>query len=75
MPENRPNFPTTRGFRMKMYMKLVFQILINFLQFFTSSSSTTSRDSRFVVDEDDNGKFRLERFKALITFLHHVAYF
>ena len=28
-----------------------------------SSSSTTSRNSRLVVDEDDNGKPRLERVK------------
>ena len=26
-------------------------------------------NSRLVVDEDDNGKFRLERVKVLITFI------
>ena len=51
---------------MKISMKLVYQymaIFFNFLNHIKSSSSTTSRElrQRLVVDEDDNGKFRLER--------------
>ena len=49
-------------------MKLVYQHMVIFV-YFSLSSSTTSRElhsnSRLVVDEDDNGKFRLERVKAL----------
>ena len=41
-------------------------IFLIFFTHFKSSSSTTSRElrhSRLVVDEDDNGKCRLERVK------------
>ena len=57
-----------------MEMKLFFQYEVIFFNFFInlkSSSSTTSwelrQHSRLVVDEDDNGKFRLDRVKVLIA--------
>ena len=49
-------------------MKLVYLYMAIFFSFFThfkSSSSTTSRElrqySRLVLDEDDNGKYKLQR--------------
>ena len=36
-------------------------ILFSFTTHFKSSSPTTSRESRLVVDKDDTGKFRFER--------------
>ena len=71
IPENRPNFPTTRGFRKKIPMKLVYQYMAIFFNFSPTSSHLHSlqvencnSNSRLVVDEDDNGKFRLERVKT-----------
>ena len=65
-------FPTTKGFRMNISMKLVYRymtILFNFLP--TSNHlhplqvENCDKNSRLVVDEDDNGKLRLETLKAL----------
>ena len=68
IPENRLNFPTTRGFRTKISMKLVYQHIAIFLNFLTTLNhlhplqvENCDSNSRLVVDEDDNGKFRLER--------------
>ena len=68
IPKNRPNFPTTSGFRMKMSMKLVYQYMAIFFNFLPTSNHLHSlqvencgSNSRLVVDEDDNGKLRLER--------------
>ena len=65
IPENRPNFPTNKGFRMKISMKLVFQYLTIFFNFQIRSShlyplqvENCDSNSRLVVDKDDNGKFR-----------------
>ena len=51
-PENILNFHTTKGFRTKISMKLVYQYLVIFF------------NSRLVVYEDDNVK---SGFKGLIT--------
>ena len=68
IPENRFNFPTTRGFRTKIPIKLVHQYMAIFFIFQTTSShlnplqvENCDSNSRLVVDEDDNGKFRLEK--------------
>ena len=49
-PENRLNFPTTKGFRIKISTKLAYQYIAIFFNFFnhfkSSSSSTTSRKLR-----------------------------
>ena len=69
IPENRFNYPTTKGFRMNISMKLVtntclFSLLshphqIIFIHY--QSRIANSRLVHVVVDEDDNGGFRLER--------------
>ena len=49
IPENRLNLPATKDFRTKITMKLVYQHMTNFFNFFTpfkSSSSTISRELR-----------------------------
>ena len=68
IPKNRLNLPTTRGFRMKIFMKLVHQYMTIFFNFLPTSShlhplqnKNCGSNSRIVVDEDDNGNFRLER--------------
>ena len=38
IPENILNFPTTKGFRTKVSMKLVFQYIVIFFNFQTTSS-------------------------------------
>ena len=66
--ENRLNFPTTRGFIMTISMKLVYQYMVIFFNFSPPSNhlhplqvGNCDSNSRLVVDEDDNDKFRLER--------------
>ena len=68
IPENRLNFPTTNFFSTKISMKLVYQYMVNFFNFSPASSHlhplqvvNCDSNSRLVVDEDDNGKFRPER--------------
>ena len=53
-------------------MKLVYQYMAIFFNFYTTSShlhplqvENCDSNSRLVVDEDDNGKFRIERVKGL----------
>ena len=53
---------------MKIPMKLVYQYMVIFINFSPTSSYfhplqvvNCDSNSRLVVDEDDNGKFRLER--------------
>ena len=53
-----------------MSMKLVYQYMAIFFNFKTTSNylhplqvENCDSNSRLVVDEDDNGKFRLERVK------------
>ena len=69
-PENRPNFPTTKGFRMKISMRLAYQYIAIFFNFTATSNhlhplqvDNCDSNSRLVVDEDDNGKFRLKRVR------------
>ena len=65
IPENRPNFPITKDFRMNISMKLVNQYI--YFNFSPTSNhlqvENCDSNSRLVVDEDDSGKFRLERVK------------
>ena len=70
IPQNRLNFPTTKGFRMNISMKLVCQFMAIFFIFLPTSNHFHSlqvencdSNSRLVVDEDDNGKVRVERVK------------
>ena len=70
IPEISLNFPTNRGFRMKIPMKLVYQYMAIFINFSPTLSplhplqvENCDSNSWLVVDEDDNGNFRLERVK------------
>ena len=72
VPENRLNFPTAEGFRMKISMKLFYQYIVIFFNFSPTSNhlhplqvENCDSNSRLVVDEDDNGKFKLERVGCL----------
>ena len=65
-------FPTTRGFMLKIPLKLIYQCMAIFLNFSPTSIhlhplqvENCDSNSRLVVEEDDNGKFRLDRVKAL----------
>ena len=56
-------------------MKLFYQYIANFFNFSSTSShfyplqvENCDSNSRLVVDEDDNGKFRLEKVKRRVTF-------
>ena len=56
-------------------MKLVYQCIAIFFNFYTTSNhlhplqvENCDSNSRLVVDEDDNGKFRPERVKELNYF-------
>ena len=55
-------------------MKLVYQYVVIFFNFQTTSShlhplqvENCDSNSRLVVDDDDYGKFRIERVKSLET--------
>ena len=70
IPENRLNFPTTKGFIMNISMKLVYQYMAIFFNFSPTSNhlhplqvENCDSNSRLVVDEDDNGKLRPVRVK------------
>ena len=61
-------FAKTKGFRRKISMKLVYQYMAIFCNFSPTSNhlhllqvDNCDSNPRLVVDEDDNGKFRLER--------------
>ena len=58
---------------MKISMKLVYQYMTIFFNFLPTSNhlhllqvENCGSNSRLVVDEDDNGKFRLERVKFVL---------
>ena len=64
------------GFKTKISIKLAYQYMVIFLNFYTTSNhphplqvGNCDSNSRLVVDEDDNGKFRPERVKLPITSL------
>ena len=68
IPENILNFPTTKGFSMKIPMKLVYQYMAIFFNFPLTSShfhplqvENCDSNSRLVVDGDNNDNFTLER--------------
>ena len=70
IPENTLNFPATRGFRMKIPMKLVHQYMIIFFNYSPTSNhlhplqvEDCDSNSRLVVDEDDNVKSGLKGLK------------
>ena len=69
-PENRLTFPVTKGFITKIPMKLAYQYVVISFNFSTKSNhlhplqvENCGSNSRFVVDEDDYGKFRIEGVK------------
>ena len=71
--ENRLNFPTTKGFRTKISMKLLYQYMAIFITFPPTSNhlhplqvENCDSNSRLVVDEDDYGNLRLERVNEFI---------
>ena len=75
IPETRLNFPTTRGFRTKISMKLVYQYMAIFLNSSLISNhlhplQADNFDSNWplVVDEGDNGKFRFKRELTIIIY-------
>ena len=68
IPENKLNLSTTKGFRMKISLKLAYQYVVIFFNFYPTSNhlhplqvENCDSNSRLVVDEDDNSKFRPER--------------
>ena len=70
IPENRPNFHTTKEFQNKNFYEigLVDHHMVIFFTFSPTSNhlhplqvKNCDSNLRLVVDEDDNGKFRLER--------------
>ena len=71
IPENSLNFLISKVFRIKISMKLVYQYMAIFCYFLITSNhlhplqvENCDSNSRLVVDEDKNGKFRPERVKA-----------
>ena len=74
IPDNRLNFPTTEGFKTKIPMKPVYKYMAIYFIFSLTSShlhplqvENCDSNSRLVVDEDDNGEFRLERLNINIS--------
>ena len=74
------NFPTIDGFIMKISMKLVYQYMAIFFTFSLTSNhlhplqvENCDSNSRLVVDEEDNGKFRLERVNSSGWFVCRVS--
>ena len=64
---------------MNISMKLLDQYMANFFNFSSTSSHLHSlqvencdSNSRLVVDEDDNGKFRLERVEGYYLKSKHL---
>ena len=59
---------------MKIFMKLVYQFMVIFSNFSPTTShfhplqvENCGSNSRLVVDEDDNGKLKLERVKTMLA--------
>ena len=68
---------------MKISMKLAYQYMVIFFNFSTTSNhlhplqvENCDSNSRLVVDEDDSGKFRLERVNSVSLSLNivHLIY-
>ena len=75
---------TARGFRIKNSMKLVYQYMSIFFNFsptlnhlHTLQAENCDSNSRLVVDEDENGKLRLERVKyhSYRVFITYLLYY
>ena len=73
--ENTIYSPTTKGFRREISMKLVYQYMAIFFNFSPTSNhlhplqvENCDSNSRLVVDEDDYGKFKLERVRSTLEF-------
>ena len=67
IPENRPNFSSTKGFKMNISMKLVYHFMTIFFTFSPTSThlhppqvENCDSNSRLVVDEDDDVKSGLK---------------
>ena len=80
--ENRLNFPITRGFRMNISMKLVYQYMAVFFTFSPTSShlhplqvENCDSNSRLVVDGDDNVKSGLKGLKGGHLSLKSAAFY
>ena len=74
IPEIILNFPTTKGFRTKISIKLIYQYMVIFFNFSPTLShlyplqvENCNSNPRLVGDEDDNGKLRPERVKRLFN--------
>ena len=72
IPENRLNFPTTKGLERKISMKLVYQYIAIFFTLSPTSNhlhplqvGNCDSNSRLVVDEDDIVKSGLKGVKVL----------
>ena len=72
--ENSLNFPTTSGFRMKISIKMAYQYLaISFIfsptliHLHPLQVENCDSNSRLVVDEDDNDKFRPKKSSSSTT--------
>ena len=73
IPENTLNLPTTSGFRTKISMTISLNFLPTSNHFHPLQVENCDSNSRLIVDEDDNGKFRLEMVKALkFCCINHV---
>ena len=75
IPENRLNFPTGKGVRMKIFTQLFYQYMAFFFNFSPTSNhlhplqvENCDSNSRLVEGEDNNGKFRNERVNVLYPF-------
>ena len=75
---------TARGFRIKNSMKLVYQYMAIFFNFSPTlnhlhplQAENCDSNSRLVVDEDENGKLRLERvnYHSYIVFITYLLYY
>ena len=75
IPENRLYFTTTKGFRMNISMKQVYQYIAIFFTFSPTSNhlhplqvENCDSNSRLVVDEDDNVKSGLKGSSTELLF-------
>ena len=64
---------------MEISIKRVYQYIVIFPNFYTTSNhlhplqvGNCDSNSRLVVDEDDNGKVRLERVKKILVIFTHL---
>ena len=80
--ENRLYFLTTKGFKGEFRMKLFYVYMIIFFNLSLTSShlhplqvENCDSNSRLVVDDDDNCKFRLQRAKTHANLATNYAHF